>query len=125
MATFKEKNDTKWNWTKKNGCNCCPINENSEHYVLSVGSIYRGEVKYNGSVWGGAFFIFGKEVASASGGTYDKDHYMKFIENRISTNVKELFNVTSKTVGDRHIYDPLWHQDEDEVWYQKLLEGVK
>lgn len=116
-------------WTKIHGCNCHPVPENGERYLLLVGDLYEGRVEtihnpYNSKDigWSASFRILGQEISGQSGGGLTRNEAMKWIEGRILDSIAAIEAV--KNDPHREIYDALVHVDNTvpNGWYQERLE---
>jgi hypothetical protein len=101
-------------WIKREGCNCCPIPEGSEHYSLNLGRLYRGEVKFNGKTWSAELFIADSQhvATGQSGGTATRDDCMKLIENDILECLSSMMSALRDPT--RKIYEALVRFDDQD-----------
>ena len=108
-------------WIRRDhGCNCTPMGEGCEKYILHIGNLYLGIVESERCYceeedgerkfsWKAEIHVGGKMVTGQGGGGYSKDYYMNYVEERITEWLEEL----RQTPGDGHreVYDSLCQRD--------------
>jgi hypothetical protein len=113
-------------WTKLHGCNCSPLHNNGEKYLLNVGNIYIGIVETTHSSlddigWSAEVQHDNKTITGKSGGGMTRDEGMTFVEHTISEYISQLLSVSA--FNSREIYDSLVQTDpKTGEWKQIRLE---
>lgn len=84
-------------WVKIHGCNCSPLDSGAEKYILNVGDVWGGIVQSsldeldNGRViWESWYTVFDKNVSGQTGGPYDRQYSMDWIEERITESLSQI-----------------------------------
>lgn len=105
-------------WIKTHGCNCHPLAEGTEKYILNVGDIWGGIVQSHPSetspgkfYWESWYTVCDKKVSGQSGGPGGRNENMKWIEERIAAAINQI--EWAKADDKRIIVDALWQKDEE------------
>ncbi len=102
-------------WIKTSGCNCHPVGDGCERYVLNVGDVFGGRVEshrssYTGEVWWEYMYtLLGKDYSGGSGGGTTRDSGMKYVEEKILNACKAICGVEASPV--RKIFSALVEKD--------------
>lgn len=103
-------------WVKVSGCNCCPLEEGTEKYILNVGDVWGGVVQSHvcknepGKVYWESFYtVCDKDVSSQSGGPHGRNENMQWIEDRISEALSQMNS--ARIYPDRCIKNALYERD--------------
>jgi hypothetical protein len=112
-------------WTKLHGCNCTPLHNNGEKYLLNIGNIYIGIVKtthnpfFEGDIgWSAEIQHDEKTITGKSGGGMTRDDGMAFVEQTIAEYVSQLLGVSA--FGGREIYDSVVQTDPKTGEWKKV-----
>lgn len=100
-------------WVKVSGCNCCPLEEGTEKYILNVGDVWGGVVQSHSCgenepgkfYWESSYTVCGNQVSGQSGGGYTRDENMEWIENAILEAIRQVESVSKLPI--RKIFNAL------------------
>jgi hypothetical protein len=125
MILVLERWRAMFKWTKTHGCNCTPLGEGCEKYILNVGDLWGGivESKCNerGEIWWESWYmVYDEKVSGNHGGGNTRDSCMKWIEERILENLNYMYNIPIDPT--RQIMDSVVEVDENGKWFQRVLE---
>lgn len=102
-------------WIKTSGCDCCPVADGCERYLLNVGDLFGGRVESHKSPhtgelsWEYMYSVCGKEYSGGSGGGTTRDSGMKYVEDKILDSITKLRWVHANP--ERKIFSALVEKD--------------